>query len=210
MYNPKPTEVVLTNVRLSYVHIMKPYANDPSQEPKYSCTILPPKADTAGKAKIEAAIAAAKQQGATDKWNGVVPPIVPDPIHDGDGVKQDGTAFGPECKGMWVFTASSKQDRPIEVVDRNNNKILDPTQIYSGIIANVFVQFFPYAYQGKKGVGVGLGPIQKVADGEALGGSTPTADSCFSALGDASGSFSSSFGQPVPGSQINPLTGLPM
>ena len=38
MYNPMPTEVVLTNVRLSYVHIMKPYANDPSQEPKYSCT----------------------------------------------------------------------------------------------------------------------------------------------------------------------------
>ena len=57
MYNPKPTEVVLTNVRLSYVHIMKPYANDPSQEPKYSCTILLPKTDVAGRAKIDAAIA---------------------------------------------------------------------------------------------------------------------------------------------------------
>ena len=197
MYNPKPTEVVLTNVRLSYVHIMKPYANDPSQEPKYSCTILLPKTDVAGKAKIDAAIAAAKQQGATDKWNGVVPPIVPIPIHDGDGVKQDGTVFGPECKGMWVFTASSKQDRPIEVVDRNNNKILDPTQIYSGIIANVFVQFFPYAYQGKKGIGCGLGPVQKVADGESLGGGAPSAASVF---GNAA----------APAQNINPLTGQPM
>lgn len=197
MYNPKPTEVVLTNVRLSYVHIMKPYANDPSQEPKYSCTILLPKTDVAGKAKIDAAIAAAKQQGATDKWNGVVPPIVPTPIHDGDGVKQDGTVFGPECKGMWVFTASSKQDRPIEVVDRNNNKILDPTQIYSGIIANVFVQFFPYAYQGKKGIGCGLGPVQKVADGESLGGGAPSAASVF---GSAA----------APAQNINPLTGQPM
>ena len=197
MYNPKPTEVVLTNVRLSYVHIMKPYANDPSQEPKYSCTILLPKTDVAGRAKIDAAIAAAKQQGATDKWNGVVPPIVPSPIHDGDGVKQDGTVFGPECKGMWVFTASSKQDRPIEVVDRNNNKILDPTQIYSGIIANVFVQFFPYAYQGKKGIGCGLGPVQKVADGESLGGGAPSAASVF---GSAA----------APAQNINPLTGQPM
>ena len=197
MYNPKPTEVVLTNVRLSYAHIMKPYANDPSQEPKYSCTILLPKTDVAGRAKIDAAIAAAKQQGATDKWNGVVPPIVPTPIHDGDGVKQDGTVFGPECKGMWVFTASSKQDRPIEVVDRNNNKILDPTQIYSGIIANVFVQFFPYAYQGKKGIGCGLGPVQKVADGESLGGGAPSAASVF---GNAA----------APAQNINPLTGQPM
>jgi hypothetical protein len=197
MYNPKPTEVVLMNVRLSYVHLMKPYSQDPATEPKYSCTILLPKTDVAGKAKIDAAIAAAKQQGASDKWNGVVPPIVPDPIHDGDGVKQDGTAFGPECKGMWVFTASSKQDRPIEVVDRNNNKILDPTQIYSGIIANVFVQFFPYAYQGKKGIGCGLGPVQKMADGESLGGGAPSAASVF---GSAA----------APAQNINPLTGQPM
>lgn len=108
------------------------------------------------------------------------------------------------------MTVSSPADRPIEIVDRNMQRIIDATQVYSGCYANVCVNFYPYAYQGKKGVGAGLGPIQKVADGEALGGSTPTADSCFSALGDASGSFSSSFGQPVPGSQINPLTGLPM
>ena len=36
MYNPKPTEVVLMNVRLSYVHLMKPYSQDPATEPKYS------------------------------------------------------------------------------------------------------------------------------------------------------------------------------
>lgn len=200
MYNPKATEVVLNNVRLSYVHIMKPYAKDPAMEPKYSATILLPKTDTAGKAKIDAAIAAAKQQGATDKWGGVVPPIIPDPIHDGDGVKQDGTAFGPECKGMWVFTASSSQDSPIEVVDRMNNKILDSTQVYSGIIANVFVRFFPYAYQGKKGIGCGLGPVQKVADGERLSGGAPSAASVFGAMGSPA---------PAAAPSINPITGLP-
>lgn len=198
MYNPKATEVVLTNVRLSYVHIMKPYAKDPAMEPKYSTTILLPKTDTAGKAKIDAAITAAKQLGASDKWGGVVPPIIPDPIHDGDGVKQDGTLYGPECKGMWVFTASSGQESPIEVVDRMNNKILDSTQIYSGIIANVFVQFFPYAYQGKKGIGCGLGPVQKVADGERLSGGAPSAASVFGTAGTAAAA-----------PNINPITGMP-
>ena len=201
MYNPKATEVVLTNVRLSYVHIMRPYAKDPAMEPKYSATILLPKTDFAGKAKIDAAIAAAKQLGASSKWAGVVPPIVPDPISDGDGVRQDGTAFGPECKGMWVFTATSKMETPIEVVDRMNNKILDPTQIYSGIIANVFVQFFPYAYQGKKGIGCGLGPVQKVADGERLGGGAPSAASVFGAAGASA---------PAAAPSINPITGMPL
>ena len=205
-----PTQIVLKNVRLSYVHVFKAFSNDPSQTPKFSTTILIPKDNAKNKASLDAAIAAATAAGKMGKWNGVVPPIVPTPVHDGDGVKQDGTPFGAECKGCWVMTASSPSDRPIEVVDRNMQRIIDATQVYSGIYANVCVNFYAYAYQGKKGIGVGLGPIQKVADGEALGGTTPSADSCFSALGEAPGAGFSSFGQPVPAGQINPLTGMPM
>lgn len=204
------TQIVLENVRLSYVHVFKAFSNDPSQTPKFSTTILIPKDNAKNKASLDAAIAAATAAGKMGKWNGVVPPIVPTPVHDGDGVKQDGTPFGAECKGCWVMTASSPSDRPIEVVDRNMQRIIDATQVYSGIYANVGVNFYAYAYQGKKGIGVGLGPIQKVADGEALGGTTPSADSCFSALGEAPGAGFSSFGQPVPAGQINPLTGMPM
>lgn len=205
-----PTQIVLENVRLSYVHVFKAFSNDPTQTPKFSTTILIPKDNAKNKASLDAAIAAATAAGKMGKWNGVVPPIVPTPVHDGDGVKQDGTPFGAECKGCWVMTASSPADRPIEVVDRNMQRIIDATQVYSGCYANVCVNFYAYAYQGKKGIGVGLGPIQKVADGEALGGTTPSADSCFSALGEAPGAGFSSFGQPVPAGQINPLTGMPM
>lgn len=205
-----PTQIVLENVRLSYVHVFKAFSNDPTQTPKFSTTILIPKDNAKNKASLDAAIAAATAAGKMGKWNGVVPPIVPTPVHDGDGVKQDGTPFGAECKGCWVMTASSPADRPNEVVDRNMQRIIDATQVYSGCYANVCVNFYAYAYQGKKGIGVGLGPIQKVADGEALGGTTPSADSCFSALGEAPGAGFSSFGQPVPAGQINPLTGMPM
>lgn len=205
-----PTQIVLENVRLSYVHIFKAFSNDPNQTPKFSTTILIPKDSAKNKASLDAAIAAATAAGKLGKWNGVVPPIVPNPVHDGDGVKQDGTPFGAECKGCWVMTASSQSDRPIEVVDRNMQRIIDATQVYSGCYANVCVNFYAYTYQGKKGIGVGLGPIQKVADGESLGGTTPSADSCFSALGEAPGAGFSSFGQPVLAGKINPLTGMPM
>ncbi len=177
-------QIVLTNVRLSYVHILKPFANNPGDEPKYSCTVLVPKSDAANLAKIESAIKAATEAGKAGRWNGVVPPNVPNPVHDGDGVKTDGTEYGPECKGCLLFTATAKADRPVDVVDRRMNKIIEPSEIYSGIYANISVNFYPYMYQNKKGVGAGLGPVQKVKDGESFGGSTPTANSVFSALTD--------------------------
>jgi hypothetical protein len=82
--------------------------------------------------------------------------------------------FGAECKGHWVFTASSKQAP--QVVDLSLNPIINPTEIYSGMFARVSVQFFPYANSGKKGIGCGLGNVQKLEDGEPLGGRTTAAD----------------------------------
>lgn len=164
------TRVTTDKVRLSYVHLFKPFAKEQGQEPKFSVTILLPKSDTATKSRIDAAIEAAKQKGTMDKWNGVCPPIVDTPIHDGDGVRRDGTPYGPECKGHWVFTATSRADRPIEVVDANLNPIIDQTQIYSGIYGRVSVNFAAYYNNGNKGIGCYLGPVQKLSDGEVLGG----------------------------------------
>lgn len=173
------TRVTTDRVRLSYVHLFKPYAKEQGQEPKFSVTVLLPKSDTATKARIDAAIEAAKQKGTMDKWNGVCPPIVRTPIHDGDGVREDGTAYGPECKGCWVFSATSRADRPVEVVDANLNPIIDQTQIYSGVYGRVSVNFAAYYNNGNKGIGCYLGPVQKLSDGEVLGGGTITAAEAF-------------------------------
>lgn len=179
------TTAVVQNVRLSYVNVFKPYSNSPEQAPKYSATILLPKSDLVSKQSLDAAIQAATQKGLNEKWNGVMPPVVANPIHDGDGVKQDGTPFGDECKGCWVFTASSIADRQPQIVDRNVQPILDQSQIYSGVYANVAINVFPYVHTGKKGVGFGLTHIQKVRDGEVLGGAPVSADKVFNALGGA-------------------------
>lgn len=195
------TNVTTGEARLSYVHLFKPHAQQPGAEEKFSCTVLVPKSDIATKARIDAAIEAAKQKGINGKWNGVCPPIVPHPVYDGDGVRpSDGMPFGPECKGHWVFTASAKADYPPEVVDQNGNPMINQSEMYSGVYALVNVEFYPYMFGGKKGIGCGLGPVKKARDGEALGGSAPTAAQAFGAL------------QPVPqqATAVDPITGLPM
>lgn len=205
------TNVTTGEARLSYVHLFKPYAHQPGAEEKFSCTILVPKSDTATKARIDAAIEAAKQKGISGKWNGVCPPIVPDPVHDGDGVRpSDGMPFGPECKGHWVFTANTGVDYPPEVVDQNGNPMINQSEMYSGVYALVNVEFFPYIFGGKKGIGCSLGPVKKVRDGEPLGGSAPTAAQAFCAPQPAPEQQGGAQQWNQPAGNINPITGLPM
>lgn len=215
------TNVTTGEVRLSYVHLFKPYAAMQGQEEKYSCTVLVPKTDVDTMGRINAAIEEAKRKGTADKWGGVCPPIVPTPVYDGDGVRpSDGMAFGPECKGHWVFTASAKVDYPPEIVDKLGNPIINQSEIYSGIYGRVNVTFFPYAFGGKKGIGCGLGPVQKLRDGEALGGSAPTAAQAFGAPQPqaapqqyGNGQNAAGYANPLPwGSKdagVNPITGMP-
>lgn len=222
------TSVTTGEARLSYVHLFKPYAFQPGQEEKFGCTVLIPKTDMDTMNRINAAIEAAKQKGATDKWGGVCPPIIPTTVHDGDGVKTDGTAYGPECRGHWVINANATVDYPPEVVDANLNPIINQSEIYSGIYGRVNLRFYPYTFNGKKGIGCGLGPVQKTRDGEALGGSTPTAAEVFGA--PVQQTYSQQPVQPSYGQQpaynavpqgraygqqpvqpaVNPITGLPM
>lgn len=174
------TNVTTGKVRLSYVHLFKPHAFKPGQEEKYDCTVLVPKSDTDTMARINAAVEAAKQKGITEKWNGQCPPIIPTPINDGDGVRpSDGMPYGPECKGHWVLNPSAKVDYPPEVVDKMGNPIINQSQIYSGIYGRVNINFYPYAFGGKKGIGCGLGPVQKLEDGEPLSSSTVSAAKAF-------------------------------
>ena len=86
--------------------------------------------------------------------------------------------FAEECRGHWVFTASSKQ--PPYVVDAGVQPIIQPGEVYSGMYGRVNVSFFPYANSGKKGVGCGLNGVQKLRDGEPLSGRV-TAEEAFGA-----------------------------
>lgn len=178
MYNNIPTKVLTGEVRLSYVNLVAPRVNnnDPTATPKYSVTLLIPKTDTAVKANIDASIEAAAKDAQAKIWGGVRPPVLPIPIHDGDGVRENGTPYGPECKGCWVITASTK-NKPQVVSQSDINTELLPQDIYSGMYARVTINFFGYNTAGKRGVGCGLGNVMKTRDGEPLaGGASAAAD----------------------------------
>jgi hypothetical protein len=166
-------------VRLSYVNVFEAQTRAGSNDAKFSVTVLVPKTDRATKAAIDAAIAAAIENGVTKCWNGVKPPQPSICVHDGDGVRpSDGQPYGAECKGCWVFTASNK-NAPF-VVDASVQPILNRQEIYSGIWGRASISFFPYNNNGKKGIGCSLNGIQKLRDGEPLVDRV-SADEAFSA-----------------------------
>lgn len=195
--------ITINNVRTSYVNVFTPQAR-PGQEEKFSLTCLLPKGDIAGKAAIDAAVGDAVAQGVKGKWNGQQPPVLNICVQDGDGPRpSDGMPFGPECKGMWVFTASCKANQPPFVVDGQLNNIIDPREVYSGMWANVNVSFFPYNSNGKKGIGCALNGLQKLRDDEPLS-TRVTAQTAFSKLPAAPAA--PAYGQPA-APQYDPITG---
>ena len=105
--------------------------------------------------------------------------------------------YGPECKGHWVFTASSK-NRP-DVIGLDRQPIINESEIYSGVYAYVAVSFFPYNNKGRKGVGCSLNAVMKSRDGDPLGYKI-TAEEAFAGIAAA----------PTAAPAINPITGLPM
>lgn len=161
--------ITIGEVRLSYLNLFQPRAQKTGQDPKYSATVLVPKSNLEAKAAIDAALAVAMEMGVNKCWNGVRPPQPAICVHDGDGPRpSDGQPFGDECKGCWVFVASSKQ-QPF-VVDANVQPIIQQADVYSGMYGRVNVSFFPYNSSGKKGIGCGLNGVQKLRDGEPLSG----------------------------------------
>lgn len=161
------TKVVTGKVRFSFCNIWEPKASQDGGDLKYSITLLIPKSDTATLGKIKAAIAEARE--AFCKKNGASAlPLQPiTPLHDGDGTKPStGEPYGPECKGCYVISVSSKQ-KPV-IVDSFRNEITDPAEVYSGCYGRASINFYGYSNK-KKGIGAGLLSIQKLHDGDPFG-----------------------------------------
>lgn len=196
MYNNQPTKVLTGEVRLSYVNLVapQPNRNDPSGKPKYSVTLLIPKTDVQTKQNIDASIEAAAADAQAKIWGGVRPPVLPVPVHDGDGVRENGTPYGDECKGCWVMTASTTR-KPQVVHQSDINTELLPQDIYSGMYARVTINFYGYNNSGKRGVGCGLGNVMKTREGDALAGGASAA-SDFAGVGQTMDDLP--FGNPAP------------
>lgn len=166
------SKVVTGTVRLSYANVWTPRAANEGSEPKYSASIIIPKSDTATVDAIKKAIEVAIQEG-VGKFGGKIPPrtTLKLPLRDGDEERPDDEAY----KNAYFLNATSKLAPGI--VDKHVQPILDHSEVYSGVYARVSLNFYAFNTSGNRGVACGLGNIQKIRDGEPLGGKTaPSAD----------------------------------
>lgn len=164
--------------RLSYCRLFEPESVN-GGDPKYSVCCIIPKDDKATLARINKKIEEAKQTGATKKWGGKVPKNLKLPLRDGDTEREDQEEFNGT-----VFLNASSTRQP-KVIDRTCQPIMDADEVYSGCYANAKISLYAFDSNGNRGVACGLVAVQKVKDGERLGGSDTGADG-FETLDESS------------------------
>ena len=170
MANMNRTKVITgINTKLSYFHGWEPVSINGGAE-KYSVSVLIPKDDKETVKAINDAIDAAIEEGIA-KFGGKKPnkAAIKLPLRDGDTERED-EAYA----GHWFINANSKTAP--QIVDRAVKPILDRSEVYSGCYARVSLNFYAFNSNGNKGIACGLVNIQKIRDGESLGGKTTAAD----------------------------------
>ena len=161
-------KVVTGKVRLSYEHVWEPAAIKDG-EPKYSVSLIIPKSDKKTIKAIQDAIEQAKEDGKA-KFGGRIPANLKLPLRDGDIERPEDEAYADS-----YFINANSKDKP-QIVDKQVQPILDKNEVYSGCYARVSISIYPFNTNGNRGIACGLGNIQKIADGEPLGGRTRAED----------------------------------
>lgn len=141
--------------------------------PKFSVSLIIPKSDTVTVQKIKAAIQAAYEEGqAKLKGNGrSVPPLtaIKTPLRDGDTERPDDPAYANS-----YFINANSATAP-GIVDADCNPILTRFEVYSGVYGRASINFYAFNSNGNKGIACGLNNLQKIRDGEPLGGKSSAA-----------------------------------
>lgn len=142
--------------------------------PKYSVSLIIPKSDTKIVAKIQAAIEAAYHEGESKlKGNGKSVPalsVLKTPLRDGDIERPDDPAYANS-----YFVNANSATAP-GIVDADRQVIIDRSEVYSGVYGRASINFYAFNSNGNKGIACGLNNLQKVKDGEPLGGKSRAED----------------------------------
>ncbi len=162
------TKITTGKVRFSYCTLIEPRKSTDGGKDKYSVTLLIPKSDKQTLARIKAAIKEAADRYREKNGAKSLPEKPNTTLHDGDGVRDGGEAFGEECKGCYVITVTTT--KPPVIYDRDRNQI-DADEVYSGCYGRAVINFAAYNHNNtKKGISGYLVSLMKLNDGEQLGG----------------------------------------
>lgn len=161
------TKVITPEFRVSFPNVFrtaKPMAGA-TGDPKYGLTALFKKGEDISALKAAAEEACIEKWGPKDKW----PKNLRSPFRDAGEKEFDGYVEGA------IFINATSKQRP-GLVDANMNDIIDETEFYAGCYARASINAFAYDTAGNRGVAFGLNNVQKLRDGEPLGGRTRPED----------------------------------
>ncbi len=169
-----PTKVITgVNTRWSYANVWDPKSIN-GGTPKFSVSLIIPKSDTATVNKVKAAIQAAYEEGESKlKGNGKFVPAldaIKSPLRDGDKERPGDEAY----KDCYFINANSATAPGI--VDADRQPILDRSEVYSGVYGRASINLYAFNSNGNRGIACGLNNLQKIRDGEPLGGKSRAED----------------------------------
>lgn len=169
-----PTKVITgVNTRWSYANVWEAKSIN-GGAPKFSVSLIIPKSDTKTVEKIKAAIQAAYEEGESKlKGNGKTVPALSalkTPLRDGDLERPDDEAYANS-----YFVNANSGTAP-GIVDADRQPIIDHSEVYSGVYGRASINFYAFNSNGNKGIACGLNNLQKMRDGEPLGGKTRAED----------------------------------
>ena len=169
-----PTKVITgPRTRWSYANVWQAKSIN-GGAPKFSVSLIIPKSDTKTVNAIRAAIQAAYEEGQSKlKGNSrSVPALsaIKTPLRDGDTERPDDPAYADS-----YFINANSATAP-GIVDADRNPILDHSEVYSGVYGRASINLYAFNTNGNRGIACGLNNLQKIADGEPLGGRTRAED----------------------------------
>ena len=169
-----PTKVITgPQTRWSYANVWDAKSIN-GGAPKYSVSLIIPKSDTRTVEKINAAIRAAYEEGQSKlKGNGKSVPalsVIKTPLRDGDTERPDDEAY----RNCYFINANSATAPGI--VDADRNPILERSEVYSGVYGRASISLYAFNSNGNRGIACGLNNLQKISDGEPLGGKARAED----------------------------------
>ena len=169
-----PTKVITgPNTTFSYLNCWDPKAIQ-GGTPKFSVSLIIPKSDVKTIEKIKAAIQAAYEEGESKlKGNGKTVPalsVLKTPLRDGDLERPDDAAYANA-----YFINANATTAP-GIVDADRNPIMSRSEVYSGVYGRASITFYAFNSSGNKGIACGLNNLQKIRDGEPLGGKSRAED----------------------------------
>ena len=169
-----PTKVITgVKTRWSYANVWQAKSIN-GGTPKYSVSLIIPKSDTKTVTAVKNAIQAAYGEGQSKlKGNSKSVPAltaIKTPLRDGDAERPDDEAY----KDSYFINANSATAPGI--VDAARNPIIEHSEVYSGVYGRASINFYAFNSNGNRGIACGLNNLQKVSDGEPLGGKTRAED----------------------------------